>query len=167
MSMPMDDDEILMGIRAVVFDFDGVFTNNQVYVDESGKESVVCWRGDGIGLKRLHELGYKTCIVSSETNGVVSKRAKKLKMRCIQGIEDKLSILRKLSSEWNTDLSNIAYVGNDTNDSACLSAVGFPIVVADAHPDVLSLAKYLTKRKGGVGAVREVCDIFSNLNRGR
>lgn len=152
--------EILSKIRLVAFDFDGVFTDNMVYVFEDGSEAVRCSRGDGMGLQRLKRLGIETVIISTETNPVVSARARKLKMRCVQQCEDKRAELEKIIQEMGISLAEVAFVGNDVNDSACLECVGMPIVVQDAHPDVIPLALYRTKRRGGYGAVREVCDLF-------
>ena len=85
----MISEKILSTLRLVAFDFDGVFTDNTVSVDQNGIESVRCWRSDGIGLERLHSIGINTIIISTETNPVVSARAKKLKITCIQGVQDK------------------------------------------------------------------------------
>src|SRR5258706_14480 len=85
-------------VRLVVFDFDGVFTDNTVYVSQDGVESVRCWRSDGLGITRLKQAGVDTAIVSTETNPVVGARGRKLGMRCIQGCEDKLMAPR--ASAW-------------------------------------------------------------------
>lgn len=148
----------LARVRLVVFDFDGVFTDNTVYVTQDGAESVRCWRGDGLGLARLKDAGIEPVIVSTETNPVVSARARKLAVRCVQGCRDKLAAVRALAADAGVDLADVAFVGNDINDLGCLEAVGVPIVVQDAHEDVQSAARYRTTRPGGRGAVREVCD---------
>jgi 3-deoxy-D-manno-octulosonate 8-phosphate phosphatase (KDO 8-P phosphatase) len=147
----------------VAFDFDGVFTDNGVYVFEDGREAVRCWRGDGIGLRKLERLGIQTIIISTETNLVVSARARKLKIRCIQGCEDKQATLAELLQEMGLTLAQTAFMGNDVNDLACLNGVGLPIVVQDAHPDVLGCAAYRTQTPGGYGAVREICDLFESV----
>ncbi len=85
------------GVRLVVFDFDGVFTDNTVYVSQDGVESVRCWRSDGLGLAKLTAAGVHSAIVSTETNSVVSARSDKLKMRCIQSCDDKLAAVRALA----------------------------------------------------------------------
>jgi 3-deoxy-D-manno-octulosonate 8-phosphate phosphatase (KDO 8-P phosphatase) len=141
-----------------VFDFDGVFTDNTVYVSQDGTESVRCWRGDGLGLARLKSIGVETAIVSKETNPVVTARSRKLAMRCVQGCDDKLAAVSRLAAELGLRLKEVAFVGNDINDAACLEVVGLPIVVWDAHPDVATHAVYQTFAPGGRGAVREVCD---------
>lgn len=148
-------------LRLMVFDFDGVFTDNSVYVLEDGREAVRCSRFDGIGLRRLERSGVTPMIISTETNPVVSARAKKLQIQAVQGIEAKLPVLEQLAQRFGATLAQTGYVGNDINDRSCLKRVGLPIVVADAHRDVLHLAQYITERKGGEGAVREICDLVA------
>ena len=155
--------ERIFKIRLVAFDFDGVFTDNMVYVFEDGSEAVRCCRGDGIGLQKLKQLGIETVIISTESNPVVSARARKLKIRCFQNCQDKGKALENLVREMGISLTEVAFVGNDINDLACLTSVGFPIVVQDAHPDVIPLAAYHTRNRGGHGAVREVCDLFEQV----
>jgi len=153
-------DQIIGRIRLIAFDFDGVFTDNMVYVFENGSEAVRCFRSDGIGLQKLKKLGIETAIISTEANPVVSARARKLKMRCIQDCSDKRAALEDIAREKNIPLEEIAFVGNDINDLACLECVGLPIAVQDAYPAVLSAARFQTKCPGGHGAVREICDLF-------
>lgn len=152
--------ELLRSIRLVVFDFDGVFTDNTVYVFEDGQEAVRSWRGDGLGLRRLEEIGIAAVIISTEANPVVSVRARKLKIRYLQGVQDKHAALEEVARASGVALSQVAFVGNDVNDALCLAAVGLPIVVRDAHPEVVPMARYQTHNPGGRGAVREVCDLL-------
>ena len=149
--------------RLVAFDFDGVFTDNTVIVNEDGTEAVRCFRGDGIGLRKLDRLSIATVIVSSEPNPVVAARSRKLKIRCVQGVEDKVEVLHAVASEMGLSMKQVAFVGNDVNDLPCLRTVGLPIVVQDAHPDVVPHSKYRTATPGGLGAVREVCDLFERV----
>jgi len=155
----------LASVRLVAFDFDGVFTDNMVYVLEDGSEAVRCFRGDGLGLRKLERLGIATVIISSETNPVVATRSAKLKIRCVQGVADKRRALEEIMLETGLKPEQVAYVGNDVNDSACLAYVGFPIIVQDAHDDVAALARYRTRLPGGHGAVREICDWFEQALR--
>lgn len=147
-------------LKGVIFDFDGVFTDNTVFVSEDGSESVRCWRGDGIGIQRLKSLGIQTCIISTETNSVVSARAEKLKIECIQGVENKLSVATEWIARKKLQVGEVAFLGNDVNDLECLTALGLPIIVADAHDSLKERGFYHTKAAGGFGAVREVCDII-------
>lgn len=154
---------LIPSLKMIIFDFDGVFTDNSVYIDENGFESVRCSRSDGLGLRYLDSLRIKYSIISTEKNHVVSVRAKKLGISVSQGHDEKLPILKKIAKSHNINLKQIAYVGNDVNDLTCLQEVGLPIAVADAYPEVLSLAKYITLKLGGYGAVREVCELFNKF----
>lgn len=157
--------ERLRLVRLVAFDFDGVFTDNAVYVSQDGTEAVRCLRSDGLGLQTLAALGVATVVISTETNPVVSVRSRKMAVRCIQGCDDKRTALEHLVAELALTMRETAFVGNDINDLHCLQAVGLPIVVADAHEDVVSHAVYRTKTPGGHGAVREVCDLIAAVKR--
>lgn len=152
--------ELIRGIRLIIFDFDGVFTDNTVLVSEEGTESVRCCRSDGFGLRRLDEVNIEYCIVSSEPNPVVTVRAKKLKISVMHGQVNKLAVVRQMAEDKGLESSQVAYVGNDINDKECLEWAGFPIVVSDSFPEVRQLGRYMTKLPGGHGAVREVCDLF-------
>jgi YrbI family 3-deoxy-D-manno-octulosonate 8-phosphate phosphatase len=152
--------ERIRKVRLVAFDFDGVFTDNSVYVFQDGTEAVRCNRSDGLGLRKLEALDILPIIISTEINPVVTVRSNKLGIRVIQACDDKRAALDALVSELGLSLSDVAFVGNDINDLPCLTAVGVAIVVQDAHPDVLPFACYRTKAPGGLGAVREVCDLF-------
>jgi 3-deoxy-D-manno-octulosonate 8-phosphate phosphatase (KDO 8-P phosphatase) len=152
-------------IRLVAFDFDGVFTDNAVYVSQDGAETVRCVRSDGLGLQALTALGVATLIISTETNPVVGARSRKLAIRCIQGCDDKRTALEGVAAELAVTMQETAFVGNDINDLDCLKVVGLPIVVADAHDDVVPHAAYRTKTPGGYGAVREVCDLIAAVKR--
>ncbi len=152
--------ERFRALDLVIFDFDGVFTDNKVFVFEDGREAVCCLRSDGLGLQRLRQVGVASLILSTETNPVVSARARKLKMECIQGCADKGAALQALAQERGLSLDRVAFVGNDINDAACLGMVGLPVVVADAYPEVAGLAALVLSRAGGQGAVRELCDMI-------
>ena len=148
-------------VQFIVFDFDGVFTDNRVLVFDNGTEAVFCSRADGLGLVALRKAGVKLLVLSKEPNPVVRVRCRKLKIPCIQGCDEKGSVLKREAKKAGTPLKHVAYLGNDINDLECLQIVGFPACVADAHPDVLENSLYVTKKKGGYGAVREFCDFIA------
>lgn len=154
----------LRAIRFIAFDFDGVFTDDAVYVGQDGGEMVRCWRGDGLGLRKLDALGIGSAILSTEVNPIVGVRARKLRISCFQGLDDKRTRLDALAAELGLALREFAYVGNDINDAPCFSAVGLPIAVRNAHPDVLGAVRYRTETAGGFGAVREICDSFERAH---
>lgn len=158
--------DLFAGIRVVAFDFDGVFTDNAVYVTQDGVESVRCWRSDGIGLSRLRGVGVEPLILSTEINPVVSVRAKKLKTECRQGIEDKAEAIIEFCRSLGVDPVQAAFVGNDVNDIPAFKSVGLPIAVSDAYPEIFLHVLYRTARQGGHGAVREVCDLIFRAKHG-
>ena len=145
-------------IRLLILDFDGVFTDNRVWVTEQGKETVACHRADGMGLALLKAKGIEAIVLSTEKNPVVSARCKKLGINCVQSLDDKVPALMLISRERGIDLKNITYVGNDINDLGCMKLAGFAVSVADAHIKVLDQADLVLKSRGGHGAVRELCD---------
>ena len=149
-------------IKLLVLDFDGVLTNNHVWITEEGIESVRCNRSDGIGLSRVRSLGIQIYIVSTEKNKVVSARANKLKTPVIQGVDDKKKAIIMLSQDLNIPLKNIAFLGNDINDIPAFEVVGMPIGVADSFEEINTKIIHKTQKKGGEGAVREICDLIYN-----
>lgn len=146
--------------RLIALDFDGVFTDNRVLVDQDGRESVVCHRGDGHGLARLRP-HVRFVVLSTETNPVVAARCAKLGLACIQGLGDaKVSALRQLAAESVIPRKHVWFVGNDVNDLACMAAVGTSVAVADAAPEVLATCDLVLRSRGGHGALRELCDLL-------
>lgn len=155
----------LATIRLVVFDFDGVFSDNRVWTNERGEESVACWRGDSLGLRRLDEVGVDYFVITQERNEAVPARARKIRIECICGVEDKLGVLREQAERRGVSLAETAYLGNDVNDAECLAAVGVAVVPADAWPEVVPLASLVLTRRGGLGCVREFCDAVWDAKR--
>jgi YrbI family 3-deoxy-D-manno-octulosonate 8-phosphate phosphatase len=147
-------------LAAVVLDFDGVLTDDAVTVDQDGRESVRCSRSDGLGLEALRKAGVPLLVLSKEQNPVVAARCKKLQIRCAQGIDSKLPVLRAFCAELGVPLEHTVYVGNDVNDLECLAAVGCGVAVADAHPRAKLQASIVLEAAGGLGAVRELCDLI-------
>ena len=151
-------DPLLASVRLAVFDFDGVFTDNHVWVNERGEETVRCCRADGFGLRRLRDAGVDAVILTTEAVPIAAARARKLEVDCRQGLGDKLTALREEAERRGVSLAETAFVGNDINDAACLEAVGLSVVPADAWPEVAGLARLTLERRGGEGCVREFCD---------
>ncbi len=151
-------------VRLLVLDFDGVMTDNRVWVDQDGREQVAANRGDGLGLLQLRKAGVQTLVMSMETNPVVARRCEKLGIEYYQGIEDKATLLKKILAEKQIAAENTVYIGNDTNDLPCFPLVGCAVAVGDSHPAVLRQADRVLIYPGGRGAVRELCDlILENL----
>jgi YrbI family 3-deoxy-D-manno-octulosonate 8-phosphate phosphatase len=145
-------------IDLIVYDFDGVMTDNRVLVLEDGTEGVIANRADGLGVDHFRSLSIRQLILSTETNRVVKARGAKLGLEVIASCEDKGLALRNYCEQNGHDLKRVIYVGNDLNDLEVMKIVGFPVAPADAHPEVRAVAKLVTKSKGGEGVVKELVD---------
>ena len=148
-----------LDVDAVVTDFDGVHTDDTVLIAQNGDEFVTVSRADGMGVSRLRAAGIPLLILSTETNPVVSARARKLGVEVIQGSSDKASALAAWAAERGIPLERVAYLGNDVNDLGCFDLVGWPVAVPDAHPLVLAAARLVLTASGGSGAVRELAEL--------
>ncbi|MCJ7623220.1 MAG: acylneuraminate cytidylyltransferase, partial [Anaerolineaceae bacterium] len=146
-------------IELIVFDFDGVMTDNRVWVNEEGGEMVAAYRSDSIGINLIRQVGIKVFVLSTEVNPVVAVRCKKLNLPVVQGIDDKATILKKYLQDHAINPQNVVYLGNDINDVPCFPVVGCAVVVADAQPEAIRKADIVLSRRGGQGAVRELCDM--------
>lgn len=151
----------LKEIKLLALDFDGTLTNNKVYVNQEGTESIRADRGDGLGLEFLQKhTNIQVVILSKETNPVTAARAKKLKIPCTHGINDKITNLRKEINERKVTSETTCFIGNDLNDIECIRETGIGVAVKDSYPQVLKVADYITTKKGGEGAVREICELL-------
>ena len=151
---------MLKDIKLIVYDFDGVMTDNRVIVREDGMESVIVNRADGLGVNIIKEIGIPQMILSTETNSVVEARAKKLGIPVIQGVGDKRKVLIAYCKENDINPNYILYVGNDINDKEIMVMIGYPVAPLDAHLDIKKLAKLTLETKGGCGVVRELAEIL-------
>ena len=160
-------------IRLLIFDFDGVFTNNKVMVDENGLESVICDRSDGLSIdwlnlyKQRGDLDAEFIIISQETNIVVAKRAIKLNIPYIHSASNKYDILKshyKISEEeYKSLLKKTIYLGNDVNDLRMMKEVGYAVAPSDAHYLVRKYADLVLNEKGGEGFVRKFVEILLGI----
>ena len=151
-------------IDAFVFDFDGVLTDNLVYLNQAGGESVVCSRADGLAFDVLRKLNHPVFILSTEKNPVVAMRAKKIRIPVIQGVSDKVLAIKELARENDFILKKILYVGNDLNDYLVMKICGYTACPIDSHPKIKKLSKYILNSRGGNGVVRELLEGVLCLN---
>lgn len=154
-----------LDVDAVVTDFDGVHTDDTAAVTTDGVESVRVSRADGLGVEALRAAGVPLLILSKERDGVVARRAEKLRVPVLQAVDDKAAALADWLRSEGIDPARTAYVGNDVNDLPPMALVGWPIAVADAHPAVRTAARLVLGRRGGHGAVREVADLVLAARR--
>lgn len=149
-----------MDIKLIVFDFDGVMTDNRVLVSEDGVESVFVSRADGMGVLILKQKGIPMVILSTEKNKVVSTRAEKLNIPVLQGVDKKEEVLAAYCESRHIALDKVLYVGNDINDLAAMKLCGTVAVPQDAHECVKDIADIILETNGGYGVVRELADLL-------
>jgi YrbI family 3-deoxy-D-manno-octulosonate 8-phosphate phosphatase len=147
-------------VKALFLDFDGVMTDNRVWTDQDGKETVAASRGDGYGIQLLVKAGVPVVVISKERNPVVAARCKKLGIPYEQGIDDKTGVLKREQAKLGVAPAETIFVGNDLNDLPAFPLVGWGVAVADAEPEVLRKADFVLSKNGGFGAVREICDLI-------
>lgn len=150
----------LEDIRLLVLDFDGVLTDDRVWVSQDGTETVACHRGDGLGIEFLKRIGVDVAVLSKETNPVVRTRCHKLGIECLQGQDEKLGALRELAESKGLQAEEVAFMGNDVNDIECIDWAGVGAAVPDSHESVRSAADWIVGPRGGHGAVRAICDLL-------
>ena len=148
-------------IELIVYDFDGVMTDNRVMVDQNGNESVMANRGDGYGVGMIRKLGVKQVILSTEVNPVVEMRAQKLNLEVIHGVSDKKQTLEKYCADINISLDRVMYLGNDLNDIDAMKCVGIKGAPKDAEPEILEIADWISEKSGGYGVVRELARLIT------
>ena len=148
-------------IDLIICDFDGVITDNRVWVDQAGSESVAAYRSDSIRLRDLRRRGIEVMILSSEPNRVVEARARKMGVEAIHGValHEKGRVMREVLKQKKVPAENTIYIGNDLNDLPCFEIAGWAVAVADAYPEVLRAADFVLSKAGGHGALRELCDL--------
>ena len=154
-------------LGGLVFDFDGVMTDDRVVQDENGVESVFCSRADGFGIEQLRQAGVPVAVLSREHNPVVRARCRKLGIECIAGSGNKRDDFRALAVRWGSAVESLVYVGNDLADRDCVREAGLGVAVADAAAELKADADLVLARPGGHGAVRELCDIVLAALRSR
>ena len=142
--------------ECIFYDFDGVMTDNRVLVDQNGTESVFVNRSDGYGIAGIKEMGIPQIIVSTEVNPVVERRAEKLKLEVLHGVHDKSTVVSEYCKEHGYNINNVIFMGNDLNDLPAMKLVGFRAAPADAEKEILEIADWISEKKGGYGAVRDL-----------
>ena len=157
--MALPPPRLLKKIRALILDVDGVLTDGGMYYGPGGEGLKRFNVKDGMGLRLVLEAGIAVALISGENSEILRRRAEKLKIADIfVGIEDKPQTMESFLASKKIGADEAAYVGDDLNDLPAMKKAALPIAVADAVPEVRKAAKWITSRKGGEAAVREVCD---------
>jgi 3-deoxy-D-manno-octulosonate 8-phosphate phosphatase (KDO 8-P phosphatase) len=154
----------LDNIDVIVFDFDGVLTNNLVYLDQHGTESVTCSRADGLAFEALRILKKPTYIMSTEVNPVVKARAIKLQVPILQGLKNKALTLKSLAKEKKYKMEKVLYIGNDLNDYTAIKLCGFSACPSDSHPKIKDIVDVVLESSGGMGVARELLEEVMSIN---
>lgn len=148
-------------IKLFLTDCDGCLTDGGMYYSNAGDEMKRFNTLDGMGIQLLRQQGVLTGIITGENTMLNQRRGDKLHLDILkQGIKDKLQTVKQICEEYHIGLSEVAYIGDDINDLEVIEQVGFGCSVANGMDQVKNVAKYVTERRGGDGAVREVADLI-------
>ncbi len=151
-------------IRVIAFDIDGIMTDGGLYLSDSGEEFKRFNSLDGHGLKMLRASGVEVAIITGRTSRCVELRAKNLGVAHVyQGVEDKLAAMQGLLAKLGLGLADAAYMGDDVVDLPVMRRVAFGVTVPEAPQIVRDHAHYVSRRNGGHGAVREVCELLMSV----
>ena len=151
----------IRAVNLLVLDVDGVMTDGKIIIDDNGREIKNFDVKDGHGLKILMKYDIDVVLLTGRRSAVVEHRARDLGIREVhQGILNKLEVFEEIVQKRSLRIENIAFIGDDIVDIPLLKKVGFSVAVADAAEDVKKSVDYVTKKRGGDGAVREVCELI-------
>ena len=151
----------LTNIKLLALDVDGVLTDGSMFYSSTGEEMKKFNVRDGMGIMMLQKAGIKVAVITSESNSIMKFRAAKLKIVDLhQGSFDKIPAMKKLLLKYNLTMDEVAFIGDDINDTSLLKIVGLAITPFDGIQQNKNIAHYITKQKGGDGCVREVCDLL-------
>lgn len=152
-------------VRLVLTDFDGVMTDGRVEVSETGLESVICSRLDGIGVRLLKNNGIEVVIISSESNDVVKHRAKKLGIDAYNNVINKTQFVQQLLSEKKISINEVFYIGDEINDLEIMKVLNHTACPNDANSEIRKIARYVLTSRGGNGVIREIADLICTDKR--
>ena len=154
----------LRKIKLLVLDVDGVLTDAGMYYSATGEELKKFNTRDGMGIALLRKAGIPTAIITSESSDIALRRAEKLRIEDVfLGAKDKVAALRELLAKHDIGFDQVAYMGDDVNDLGVLELVGLAVTVADGTEPVKKVVHYVTEKRGGEGAVRELCDLLLSV----
>lgn len=146
-------------VRLLCLDVDGVLTDGSIMIDDHGRETKRFHVRDGAGLRIWTRLGYDVAIITGRRGMAVTHRASELGIEYVfQGVKDKAAAMGELINALDLEPSEAAFLGDDLPDLAALKIAGYPMAVADAAPEVRSIAEFVTTQVGGHGAVREAVE---------
>ncbi|KEY90873.1 3-deoxy-D-manno-octulosonate 8-phosphate phosphatase [Candidatus Photodesmus blepharus] len=153
--------EIAKKIELLICDVDGVFSDGLIYIGNNGEELKTFHTRDGYGIRLLINAGIKIAVITARQSQIVENRMKTLGITLVyQGQNNKIKAYQKICKKLNVSPENVGYIGDDLTDFPVMEQVALRVCVADGHPLLAKHANYVTKIKGGHGAIREVCDLI-------
>ena len=151
----------LKSIKLLILDVDGVLTDGKVIYTDSGEEIKRFDVRDGHGLKLLMRSGIEVILLTGRESKVVLHRARDLGIEHVyQKVLNKIEVYETILTKMNLENKDVGFVGDDLVDMPVLRKVGFSAAVPDAVPEVKEIVDYVTSKKGGEGAVREICELL-------
>ncbi|MBT8107445.1 MAG: HAD hydrolase family protein [Gammaproteobacteria bacterium] len=151
----------LAGLQLIAFDVDGVFTDGRFYLSDDGVETKAFHTQDGYGVRQILDAGIEVAVISGRNSAAVEKRMAELGVQhVILGCKDKVAAMDELAATLGLAVASCGYVGDDMPDLALLEHVGFSVAVANAVPALQERCDYVTRKSGGSGAVREICELI-------
>jgi len=151
----------VLPVKMLLLDVDGVLTSGGVIYNDEEAETKIFSVKDGLGIRLLMDAGIKVGIVTGRSSGALLARTRNLGIDLVyDGVKDKEGVLEKIVSEHGLMYNEIAFAGDDLPDIRVMKKAGCPFAVADACSDVKDVAVYTTEKRGGRGAVREICELI-------
>ena len=161
MAAPVTLSQRFKRVKVLLLDVDGVLTDGRIIYDSSGKDSKFFDVHDGLGVYLLKKAGIPTALVTAKGSRVIPPRAKDMRVEMVfKDVRRKSDVIATVCARLNVRPSSLCFVGDDLVDLGVMKRVGLPIAVANACPEIRSVAAYVTKRSGGRGAVREVAEMI-------
>jgi 3-deoxy-D-manno-octulosonate 8-phosphate phosphatase (KDO 8-P phosphatase) len=152
---------LINGIKLLSCDVDGVMTDGGLYYDEDGREMRRFHVLDGLGIQNLMMGGVEVCIISRSSTKSIAQRAKSLGiLHCYLGVKSKIDCMDNLLIQLGISHHEVAHIGDDLNDLELMKAIGLPITVPNGVKEIKEIAKLITEKHGGDGAIREVTDLL-------
>lgn len=149
----------LAKIKMVLFDFDGVLTDNKVWVNEKGERMKCFWVPDGVGIFMAHKLGLKFGIITGNDDASTRHRAEYLRIDEVHmGVRDKGEVYEMVKSKYDLSDDEIMFLGDDLPDRPIFQRKCITVAPSDAEPVIKKLATWVARKRGGEGFVREVID---------
>ena len=150
-------------IKLLILDVDGILTDGRIIYDSKGRDLKLFDVHDGLGVHLLSHMGIKTILITAKASKAIKPRAKDMKVDKVYGsIVPKTKVYEKILNDYNLKDEQVCFMGDDLVDIGILKKVGLPISVPNACAEVKQLSAYITEKRGGRGAVREVVDLMLN-----